>query len=63
MMEHYLICDSSYGKTKDCNYTECPYHFEHYNPRPVDWIMLHRINAINYGGCMQNLQERMNNIE
>lgn len=62
-MEHYLICDSSYGATKDCDYAECPYHFEHYDPRPADWIMLHRINAINDGGCMQKLQERVSTGE
>lgn len=62
-MEHYLICDSSYGRTKDCNCVECPYHLEHYAQRPSDWIMLHRINAINNGGCMQHMQERVGSSE
>lgn len=62
-MEHYLICDKSYGGNKTCDIKDCPYHFEHYDPQPADWIMLHKVNAINSGGCMQNLQERVNNIE
>mgnify|MGYP000009477840 FL=1 len=62
MMEHYLICDKSYGDYKSCDITDCPYHLEHYNPQPVDWIMMHKVNAINTGGCMQNLQERVNNL-
>lgn len=63
MMEHYLICDKSYGDYKPCDITDCPYHLEHYNPQPVDWIMMHKVNAINTGGCMQNLQERVNSGE
>ena len=63
MMERYLICDKSYGNYKSCDITDCPYHLEHYNPPPVDWIMMHKVNAINTGGCMQNLQERVNSGE
>lgn len=63
MMEHYLICDKSYGNYKTCYITDCPYHLEHYDPHPTDWIMLHKVNAINSGGCMQNLQERVNTGE
>ena len=63
MMEHYLICDKSYGNYKTCDITDCPYHLEHYNPNPTDWIMMHKVNAINSGGCMQNLQERVNSGE
>jgi hypothetical protein len=62
-MEHYIICDKSYGDNKTCDIAECPYHLEHYEPQPADWIMMHKVNAINSGGCMQNLQERVNNIE
>lgn len=63
MMEHYLICDSSHGATKSCSYIDCPYHLEHYDPKPEDWVIIHAINCINSGGCMKNMQKEMGKYE
>lgn len=55
-MEHYVICDSSYGITATCKHTECPYHLEHYEPKPEDWIVIHRVNVINMGGSCPDME-------
>lgn len=55
-MEHYVMCDMSYGITATCKHTECPYNLGHYDPKPDDWIAVHRINVINMGGKCQDME-------
>lgn len=35
------ICTSSTSKVLKCDYTICPYHIQHYDPAPENWVIGH----------------------
>lgn len=54
MKDLHKICDHSYDqRTGGCDRVDCKYHIEHYDPKPADWYIFHRITAIKKGECLQ----------